>query len=238
MGLDWMLQRKIKDAHLDEGAALMDEYAIADATRREVLDDMLDAISLSPYEVIGSPMFGRDEIATAWLRNKFTETPQMFIEYSTDDSTGAPTRRQLTWDEVSSKYNGTYAYELATDTDGLGDTTGIAAPAVSFRGKLIGYCGSIIGDKLSGDAYQDKTSEQMLSYADALETAAEKSLEKVDVGRRELATRLLKDGRAAVEDIDDLYDTAEDLVRYLTVHNACKWLRYWGNKGFSMWAWY
>lgn len=234
MGLDWVLQRKIKEENIDEGTALLDEYEVATPVRREEIDKMLDEISLSPFEAIGCPMIGRDEVATAWLRNKYVEKPEMFVEYL--EPTGTNTRR-LTWPEAFEKSKGQYVAELANDQEGLGSVTGLLAEETSFRGKLVGYCQDIIGDKLSSEAYTDMSSERMMSYADDIENAAKRSANKLPEEYKQTALGILS-GELLHSERGDEYADDHFMLNYVTIFMACKWLRYWGNKGFSMWAWY
>jgi len=235
MGLDWCLKRKAIVGKEELLNKLLEEYkASEDTDRRKSIDDEIEQMCLNPFEVIGSPMIGRDAVALEWLRADYAANPKLYTRVTVDETTGTRKENKMTWDEVLAVNNNKYISELASDRDGLGDITGLAASPTSFRGKVIGYCDTIIGTALADKAYVDLTSEEMLVYAKELKEAAQNSLKRLRGEEKARAEILLKEGYACLEDSD--YDLGLD--RYADVSSACKWLTYWGTKGFSMWAWY
>lgn len=233
MGLDWMLQRKIRGGHEQEAAELtrVPPEELSPDKARETRE-RLDEISLSPYEAIGCPRIGIDEEATAYLRSLYQENPHQFYVEIAKEPEGTFERRALLWDEVLRDNHGQYVPDLAKEADGIGAVTGVAAPAVSYRGKLMGYV-SVLPDELRDRAYTDMTAKQMLDYADQLERCAEKAISQaVSEGDRAKMKEALV-GRITEQDL-----RLDHIAEYHTIHTACRWLRFWGNKGFDMWAWY
>jgi hypothetical protein len=219
MGLDWVLNRKFIDEHLDEGVALEEEYYQATSDRKKELRKLMDAISISPYEVIGCPRVGRDAAATEWLRADHAANPG-----------------GLSWEEALKECDGIYIGELAATQDGFGEVIGIATTDVGFRGNVLRHCSSTVGGDLIGEAYKDMTADKMLEYADKLEAAAKKSAELFSPEIKGIAEALMTGNK---EYLPKTYNFPEYPLRnYLTIYQACKWLRFWANKGFSMWAWY
>lgn len=235
MGLDWCLKRKAvagKEALLDN---LLQQYETSeDKDTRDAISEEIEQICLNPFEVVGSPMIGRDAIALEWLRADYVANPELYMRLVVDETTGIRKEHKMSWDEVLAANNNKYVSELASDRDGLGDITGFAAPPTSFRGKVIGYCDTIIGAALAKKAYVDLTSEEMVVYAKQMKEAAQNSLKSLRGEEKARAEILLQQGSKCLEDSD--YDLGLD--RYADVSSACKWLTYWGTKGFSMWAWY
>lgn len=231
MGLDWMLQRKIKQGCEEEATRLMgtprNQLPVDEAERIEA---RLDEISMSPYEAMGCPRIGIDSEATEYMRSLYGEHPDKFYVVVAREPEGTTEKRSMLWGEVLKEYHGQYVPELAKEPDGMGHVTGVAAPLASYRGKMVSYL-SILPDSERDRAFTDMTAKQMLSYADDLESRAREAIgQAVDPADREKMLAALE-GKS-----QDL--TADHLRDYHVIHTACRWLRFWGGKGFDMWAWY
>lgn len=222
MGLDWMLERKARPESAARAAPLLVVPEGETEEERAVRHRLLDELQwLNPFEVMGCPIVGVDEEATQAVRKDFEENEE-------DYARAFPgVAREDLWGLVLARAHGSYMVELAKEPDGLGYVTGIAAPAYSYRGKMVA-CLDILPPDVAEQAYEDMTSEQMLEYADTLTRWAEEAIQQAaEPADAELMRRALNG--------EDL--TSRPGRDFLVIHTACRWLRFWGSRGFSMWAW-
>lgn len=226
MGLDWMLQRKIKTGHEEEAARLMGLKDGGEAER-----DRLDELSVNPFDVLGCPRVGIDVEATEYLRSLYQAHPDRFFRVIVKEPEGTEERRSLLWSEVLEDNHGRHVPDLAKHPDGIGSVVGMAAPECSFRGKMVAYM-DIISEDLRSQAFQDMGPAQMLEYADDLERQARQSIEQAANPADKPVMAAALEGQFPAE-LDD-----PAIEEYVLVHDACRWLRFWAGKGFSMWAWY
>jgi hypothetical protein len=223
MGLDWMLERKARPESEARAAPLLVEPDGETAEARAVRHRLLDELQwLSPFEVMGCPIVGVDEEATQLLRKFFEENEEGFAKRHPDVA------REDLWRFVLDRARGHYMAELAKEPDGLGGIVGIAAPVHSYRGKMVA-CLDILPPDVAERAYEDMTSEQMLEYADTLNGWAEEAIQQAaDPAEAALMRRHLRGENA---------ESDKHMHEFWVVHTACRWLRFWGSRGFSMWCW-
>lgn len=143
---------------------------------------------------------------------------------------------------------------------------GSIAGWMSFRGKCIANC-DIISDELRNESYQDMTPDQMLDYANRLEEHAkeweqknpelyeqvQKNKDKLkewekdndwtitlgmdEAKKKEHMQKMRKKyGNEFIGLIDVLKESKHD--HYDVLKDAISWLRFWGEKGHGMHAWY
>ena len=201
-----------------------------DAVKEEAADCLVSAMS-----TIGAPRIGIDQVATDWFvsqikehRKVIAEKPQAnkrYIEYWSQDD-----------DALMAEANGKYVPDLAQGSDGLGRVSGMLAPATSFRGKTIGYCVDIVGDDLSGRAYNDMEPDELLEYGQELIDAAtsyakayglEGLLKFDDMSDHEISAVIEKSGRSE----DDCWG----VIRCI---QGGRWCVFWAERGHGMHAWY
>lgn len=220
MGLDWMVELKARKGHEDEVERLLvvpkTETAEEQTLRIRLLEDLR---WVSPWEVLECPRIGVDEEATQMLRKDFDARPEAY------ETQFPEVPRDKLWKAVLKHQHGLYVPELAKNRDGLGAITGIAAPPHSYRGAMVTHL-EILPPEVSVQAYEDMTPEQMLKYADELQACAERAIQQAtDPDLADLMRRTLN---------EELEDGVHD---FWVVRTACRWLRFWGSRGFSMWAW-
>lgn len=193
--------------------------------------DRLDELSVDPYAVLGCPRIGIDEEANQHVRDLYEQFPDRFYVEIAREPEGTNERRALLLSEVLERFHGQYVPDLAKRPEGLGGVVGIAAPECSFRGKVVAGL-SLLPDDMVDQAFQDMTSAQMLAYADSLERCAREAIQQAnDPKDREAMERALSGETSSDE-------AAHHIREYWWINRACRWLRFWGNEGFSMWAWY
>lgn len=234
MGLDWMLNRRPGKGTAQEITALMvvpeNESEEARLLRVRRVDE-LQWDNTSPFAIMGCPVIGVDEVATQFLRKDFDERREWYAK------TFDVPADEL-WDAVLKRKTGQYVPDLAKEPEGLGAIVGIAAPIFSYRGKAVAGL-EFLPPEVADRAFEDMTSEQMLEYADTLTKWAEEAIKQaVDPTEAEWMRITLADEAMDLSEPEDLPPNVK-AVRYdfWVVRTACTWLRYWGSRGFSMWAW-
>ena len=142
--------------------------------------------------------------------------------------------------------------------------TGFFAPPLAFRGKIIAFS-EILPEELRDEAYKDMTPQEMLDYADRLEGWAEgyeannkellqkykENEDKIkayysdtehsflldEEDKEKLKEEMLnKYGKALIDFIEELGQ--EKFYDYYYLRQAIAWLRFWGEKGHGLHAWY
>lgn len=256
MGLDWVLAPKIiegkeaehedvrqrriaaRDLFYAQKADTTDAQTLIEMERTlRRLEEEEHALEVSPYVVLGCPRIGVDPEATEHAKAQYLE--HQGVEFQRDFPT------LDAWILAS---HGKYVPELAKHQDGLGRITGILAGPESFRGKVIGYAGPLIGDALAERAYQDMNPDEMRAYADEIE-------EKVNAWEAENQGDITyytaqgptgetqfqidrRHGTALSREVSDRRFEVQDLLAHAEdCRDAVTWLRFWARNGFSLVAW-
>jgi hypothetical protein len=258
MGLDWVVEHKIrpgKEKEFNENSeqiqalfealeAAQHESGLSDEefkalpdtieklTKVAAVQTRIDALLISPYETIGAPMIGRDERATQFICDKAAEMRGVKTDSKNIDGFWGQDLG-----DIIKQTTGQYVSELATHQEGLGAVTGIAVGPTSFRGKVIGYCGDIVGDDLAERAYDDMLPDELISYGEQL----------IEASTRFARDKFRLEGMAysdLIESLDGLAKAgtesedaraADDTALCL---KAGRWCIFWGENGHSMHAWY
>jgi hypothetical protein len=177
MGLDWLLKKhaakagretefhRITDklAALDADAGLTDEQRTA---LRADLENALEQLAITPYEVIGAPRIGIDDKATEWFR-KHCYQPAQERQLPGE---GFVAHWCRPFEVVLADEHGKYVVELANDQRGLGAITGMLTSRLDFRGQAIGSA-KCLPEHLKNEAYDEHDAEGSLDYATRLEAA-------------------------------------------------------------------
>lgn len=263
MGLDWMVRNKPRDGR---GAEFEQGQAVS-AQGGEVDKETWDQISISPYETLGCPRIGVDEVATRHFLDVIVPSHREAAEkrpagdsYREHWSQPDDVLLDDAWGEYASDL---MEYDLST-------VTGIVAGPVSFRGKVVGWS-DLLPEGLRNDAYRDMEPDEMVEYAYHIERAAMTEAERRLVGdgsylalldaetargwvdatleaMRERAVaggfehndwsgwlRKGADGKMESFKTTDLEDLAWQLKYVL---DAANWLRFWADKGHSLYSWF
>jgi hypothetical protein len=118
----------------------------------------------------------------------------------------------------------------------------------SFRGKRIQYC-EIVPKDLVDEAFLEHDPEQMLDYAKRLDCLIDKELinrmmpkyqRYLEISEDHFLESAAKPGHEDEFELLNqlLWDKQSKFGENLTVHEAVHWLRFWAERGFSMWPWY
>lgn len=188
----------------------------------EALQEAIATHYVSPMEVLGAPRVGIDPEATEYLR---VQHNQWKHDYEKDQ---CGLRAPPPWEEHLKNQHGKYVAELAKNKDGLGACTGMMVGAESFRGKIIGYSGSVVGGDLAGAAYEDKDSLELVQYGEQLLAATRKYVKK-----HKLPTDLEKMTSEQVQ----AFGESEKLWDAWYCFQGANWCIFWGTKGFELFAW-
>jgi hypothetical protein len=204
MGLDWILNTRRPHKGYEEEFAILQQEA-RDTDSQKAADNIfqkMDKISDKAFDVIGCPMIGRDKEADNWIRQQMKEAQEHRDWPQNKDFIG-------TFEDVVKTHKGQYITDLAKEKGGLGAVLGMMCSRVDFRGKVVGYC-EYIPEDLQERAYRDQTPEEMLEYANELESA---------INMQQALDHMPEEEREYID-------------------AAIRWLRFWGEKGFGFHAWY
>lgn len=208
MGLDWCLVNKAKEGHEEEARSL-----------RQVLNVLNDGSKFT--ERLRSLIHRHlDRVTT--LPCEAVQAPKVNDEENWQEKLAEileeHKRREIEsgrgddhWRKVSLEdflKENAGKYDCGT-CPAKSEISGIFCRPCEFRGKIVGHMDFL--DSLADEAYEDKSPEEMLDYARRLE---EKRKEAVSAGK-------------LTPDSDD--------DGYLL--GAIRWLRHWGELGFSLYAW-
>jgi hypothetical protein len=208
MGLDWCLVNKPKDGHAEEARSL--RQALNVLNDGSEFSERLKCIirrRLSSVTVLPC------EVVQAPKVKDRPDWQQKLAEILEEHKRReiAAGRGDNRWQKVTlEEFLKTNAEKYDCEAcPAKSEISGLFCRPCEFRGKVIGYM-DFLGC-LADEAYEDKSPEQMLDYARRLE---EKRQEIV------AAIKLTPDSE------NDSYLLA-----------AIRWLRRWGEKGFSLYAW-
>jgi hypothetical protein len=174
MGLDWILNktkaRPGSESRFAELSVMVERMKEEGADPGPTTEAELEAVSMSCFEVLGTPRVGIDEEATEFFRTEVYEPARADAEKGEGNS-----EFQAYWmrpyEKVLEENRGKWVVELAKEKGGVATVGGMLTGALDFRGKVVGRSEAIIGDALASEAYEDHSAEQCLSYAKRLEEA-------------------------------------------------------------------
>jgi hypothetical protein len=208
MGLDWCLVNKAKEGHEDEAGSL-----------KEALNTLNDGSEFS--ERLKCLIRGR-LIAITVLPCEAVQAPKVKDgpdwQQKLAEILEEHKRREIVSGRGDSRWQKVTLDEFLKDNAEKYDceacpvkseVSGVFCRPCEFRGKIIGYMEFL--DGLAEEAYEDKSPEQMLDYARRLEEKRQEIMAAVN---------------PAPDSENDSYLLA-----------AIRWLRRWGEKGFSLYAW-
>ena len=227
MGLDWVLQDRVKVGSEERVAQTRDELArieasawrrVLQAGRAKSLRADLDMLAESPLAVLPCPRVGTHALADAWLREEWTsrqtEPPPATFVIGVQSAPREVTDPLLgpNFDDVRARLHGMPIIELCTEPDALPRWYGVAARRIDFRGQVMRDLEGLIDQELIDEAWEDHDAARMLDYASRLERAA-KSISAPD-------------------------EVTDKVQRLDVVDGAVRWLRFWGKRGFGYSAWF
>lgn len=96
----------------------------------------------------------------------------------------------------------------------------------SFRGKRIQFCEHLLPTAVREAAFQDRSPEEMLAYADILETYME------DVDWEHVKELESSDSEDKQDYFPEVYHEAK------AIKDAIEWLRFWAQYPVNLFAWY
>lgn len=236
MGLDWMLDNKIKEGFEEEVKQLGGELQLLDKSLQVMFGAYCRKQGVEIPCVYQDPIVQefhqtqacrdiRAKMATLRARiESMVITPMQTVEaprIGFDDAATAwavehweKNQNGETLEDFLKRNNGLYVAELAKHQDGFGAVTGCFAEADSYRGKMLGFCKDVLSDSMISEAWGDHTPEQLVDYAKRLKAAAD----------------LFEQSRTTTTD--------EENKQLKTVRDAARWAHFWGSNGHGMWAWY
>lgn len=168
-------------------------------------------ITIAPYEVLGAPRVGEDNVADEWLETKLREMDG-----------------GITFDELKRRMTGYYVLDLVPPCDGLPVYTNCEmglVEAYSFRGSFLADCDAVLDDETIGRAWTPMKAEELVAYGERLREkaaryAAEHGVSDV-IGERRPDC-----------DLDQPCGLAH------IVDSAGRWCIFWGRRGFGLEPWY
>lgn len=170
MGLDWVLDKSKAKPGFEERyqtvTKMLQDMRVDGAVSKD-LEEELEEISISVYEVVGAPQVGHDERANEWFRKNCYE-PALEDLKKGRLSADQEAFWARPYDEILEEHKGKYVMELARDQGGEAPVSGIAVQSVDFRGKVLRFIEGI-SPELVDESYEDHTAEECLDYASRLE---------------------------------------------------------------------
>jgi len=208
MGLDWCLVNKAKEGYEDEARSLRQALGVLnDGSKfterlRGLIHRRLDKDTILPCEAVQAPKVKDREGWQAKLAETLEEHKRRGVESGGGDNH---------WQEVSlEEFLKQNAEKFDCDAcPAKSEIFGIFCRPCEFRGKIIGHMDFL--DSMADEAYEDKSSQEMLDYARRLE---------------EKRKEVIAAGKLTPDSEDDGYLLA-----------AIRWLKRWGELGYSLFAW-
>jgi hypothetical protein len=258
MGLDWCLRKRLDDEQSERLEGLLSTVRSAEASEEErsrartaVKEALGNPNAKSPLEVIGARRLWADEPETVEAFRRVYDSHQEAIATNGARNDRYAEHWARPFDELVRANEGSVLVDtippenMSVIARNLGNPFAAMAGYESFRGKRVQYC-ELLPDSVQEEASADHEPDEMLAYADRLEqymdpaileqyAAAAKRLEEIT------APGFFEKPTAGNEkEYERLSEELEEVSYWdhRTIRDAAAWLRFWGNHGFAMWAWY
>jgi hypothetical protein len=168
-----------------------------------------EAVAITPYETLGAPRVGFDEVATNWAKAEYAKLQ----------------RPPATLDVFLKQMRGHHVLDALPECDGLPVYgNGRAYSGIdhySFRGQCLKACNAVLTKSLLEEAWEEHDAAMLLDYGNRLAEAARAFAEKN--ATIEWLTR--RDPPDA--DGGPIHETH-------VVSSAAKWCRFWGERGHGL----
>jgi hypothetical protein len=163
MGLNWILQDKIKEGYLPEYKELIIKYnLVKDDIELLKIKTRLRELIISPHEVAECKRIGIDIEATEFLRNELKN-------FGVQNPESKNTQLYSKPEDIESailKHHGLYVESLVPDykRNALADYYSLDEGCLHFKGSMIGN-NYVIPYIFRDEAFQDHSPTEMLRYA-------------------------------------------------------------------------
>jgi hypothetical protein len=154
MGLDWCLLPKARPGFEAEFLSLTAAIEMErDEANRDVMNNELRKISVSPGETLEAPRVGIDACATEWFVKHCKERAEILRRFPDQGLDGPDSTYWLKpIEELLKDNHGMFVIDLADYNKSV--ITGVMGGNTSFRGKIIGCC-EFLDERLKEEAYED-----------------------------------------------------------------------------------